>query len=114
MGQEMKTKRTIRGGIILVLAVIAMPVYIFCDVRFHGPQVVRFNQRCNKIVQDLNLIGQSPETIKAALGKPTSVYTYDKVGSFTLNYAPHPSFPFAKFQAHFTDGILTSTEMFDD
>lgn len=110
----MNTKLIISGGIIIVLALIAIPAYIFCDVRLHGPQVVRVNQRCNQIVRDRKLIGQNLETVVAALGEPTSVYTYDNPGSFTLNYAPHPSFPFAKFQAHFTDSRLTGTEMFDD
>ncbi len=61
-----------------------------------------------------NLFGQLPKAVETVLGKPTSVYWYDEAGSFTLNYAPHPSFPFAKFQAHFKDGKLNTIELYDD
>ena len=52
--------------------------------------------------------------IETALGEPTSVFWYDEAGSFTLNYAPHPSFPGAQFQAHFNEGRLKSIELYDD
>ena len=110
----MKRKRTILVGIIIALVALCVPAYIFWDVCYHGPQVVRFNNRCNQIVSDRQLIGQTADAVKDALGTPTSVITYDKPGSFTYNYAPHPSFPFAVFQAHFTDGKLSHTELFDD
>ena len=114
LGHEMKKKRILFGVVAALLLVIAIPTYVVCDVCCHGPQVVRFNHRCNRIIEERALIGQTREAVEAALGTPTSVFTYDKPGSFTLNYAPHPSFPFAKFQAHFTDGKLKSTELFDD
>ena len=111
----MKRKRTILIGIVIALAALSVPAYILWDVSYHGPQVVRFNNRCNQIVSDRHLIGQAPDAVKAALGPPTSVITYeDRAGHFTFNYAPHPSFPFAVFQAHFSDGVLNSTELFDD
>jgi len=110
----MKKKHIIVGSIVLVLLVLAVPAYVVCDVVFRGPQVVRHNERCERIVKEQNLIGQLPKVVEAALGTPTSVYWYDEVGSFTLNYAPHPSFPFAKFQAHFKDGRLISVELYDD
>ena len=110
----MKKKRVIVALIALVLLVIAVPAYVVCDVVFHGPQVVRYNRQCERIVKEQNLIGQLPKAVETALGNPTSVYWYDESGSFTLNYAPHPSFPFAKFQAHFTDGKLKSIELYDD
>ena len=97
--------------VVLLATTIA---YVICDVRFHGPQVVRFNHRCDQIVREHCLIGQPRAAVEEALGKPTSVFTYDKQGHFTLNYAPHPLFPFAVFQAHFTDYKLSNTELFDD
>jgi len=110
----MKKKRTIVGLIVVVVLLLAVPAYVVCDVVLHGPQVVRFNQRCERIVKEQNLIGQLPKAVELALGKATSVYWYDEAGSFTLNYAPHPSFPFAKFQAHFKEGKLRSIELYDD
>ena len=101
----MKKKRTIVGLIVVVVLLLAVPAYVVCDVVFRGPQVVTYNQRCERIVREQNLIGQLPKAVELALGKATSVYWYDKAGSFTLNYAPHPSFPFAKFQAHFNSLI---------
>ena len=111
---EMKKRHVIAGLIAVVLLVLAVPAYVVCDVVFHGPQVIRHNQRCQRIVKEQNLIGQLPKAVETALGEPTSVYLYDEAGSFTLNYAPHPSFPFAKFQAHFNDGRLKSIELYDD
>lgn len=110
----MKMKRIIFGTLSAVALVVGIAAYVVCDVCFHGPQVVRFNNRCNQIVKERGLIGQPREEVEGALGKPTSVFTYDKPGGFTLNYAPHPSFPFAVFQAHFTRGKLSHTELFDD
>jgi len=110
----MKKRHIIAGLIAVVLLLIAVPAYVVCDVVFHGPQVVRHNQRCELIVKEQNLIGQLPKAIEIALGEPTSVYWYDEAGSFTLNYAPHPSFPLAQFQAHFNDGRLKSIELYDD
>ena len=110
----MKKRRVIVGLIAVVLLLVAVPAYVVCDVVFHGPQVVRHNQRCERIVTEQNLIGQLPKAVETALGKPTSVYWYDEAGSFTLNYAPHPSFPFAQFQAHFDKGRLMSIELYDD
>ncbi len=111
---EMKKKTVIWGVIAVVVLLVAVPAYIVCDVVFHGPQVVNYNQRCERVVTEQNLIGQLPKAVEAALGQPTSVYWYDEAGSFTLNYAPHPSFPFATFQAHFNNGRLNSIEMYDD
>ena len=110
----MKKKRIIVWAVVGILLLLLVPAYVVCDVVFHGPQVVRFNQRCERIVKEKKLIGQLPEAVESALGKPTSVYSYDDPGSFTYNYAPHPSFPFAKFQAHFKDGKLKSIELYDD
>jgi hypothetical protein len=110
----MKKKRIIVWAVIVLFLLLLIPAYVVCDVVFHGPQVVRFNQQCERIVNEQNLIGQLPKAVETALGKPTSVYWYDEVGSFTLNYAPHPSFPFAKFQAHFNGGTLKSIELYDD
>ena len=110
----MKKRRVIIGVIVVILLLIAAPAYVVCDVVFHGPKVVRYNQRCERIVKEQNLIGQLPKAVEAALGKSTSVYWYDEAGSFTLNYAPHPSFPHAKFQAHFRDGKLNTIELYDD
>ena len=116
MGQGMMMKRRsiITVALVLVVVMVATVAYVVCDVRFHGPQVVRFNHRCDQIVREHGLIGQSRTAVEKALGKPTSVFTYDKPGSFTLNYSPHPSFPFANFQAHFKDDKLSNTELFDD
>ena len=97
-----------------VFALLAGPVYVFCDVIFHGPQVIRFNKQCEKIVKEKNLIGKLPTAVETALGSPTSTDSYDEVGSFTYNYAPHPFFPLAKFQAHFKNGELKSIELYDD
>lgn len=110
----MKKKWIVISIAFALAALLAGPIYIFYDVRFHGPQVVKFNEQCQEIVKNQNLIGQLPSAVETALGKPTSVYTYDEANSFTYNYAPHPSFPFAKFQAHFKDGILNSIELYDD
>lgn len=96
------------------VGLLAVPIYVFCDVLFHGPQVVRFNERCESIIKSRGLIGQSPEAVREALGEPTSWYEYGEPGHFTFNYAPHPSLPYAKFQAHFRNGKLASTELFDD
>lgn len=93
---------------------VVPPIYGFLDCHFHGPYVVYYNERCEKIVMSQGLIGTSPESVIEALGEPTSVYKYSESGSFTFNYAPHSSVPFAKFQAHFTNGRLSSTELFDD
>lgn len=99
---------------LLPAVLLAWAIYVFCDVRFHGPQVVRFNERCERIVQEQNLIGQTPQVVEKALGKATSVYWYDDAGCFTLNYAPHPFFPLAQFQAHFKNGKLNTIELYDD
>lgn len=101
--------------VVAVGCLVVPPIYGFFDCMFHGPQVVYFNERCERIVKTRGLIGKSPEAVVEALGEPTSVYEYgDRPGHFTLNYAPHPWFPFAKFQAHFSNGKLSSTELFDD
>jgi flagellar basal body-associated protein FliL len=110
----MKKKQVVVGLIVVIFLLIASVVYVVCDVVFHGPQIVRYNQRCERIVKEENLIGQLPKAVEAALGTPTSVYWYDEVGSFTLNYAPHPWYPYAKFQVHFNDGRLKSVELYDD
>ena len=110
----MNGKRIVIAATVLVLGLLAWLVYVLCDVGFHGPQVVRFNEHCARIVRDQRLIGQSSDAVRKALGEPTSVYTYEEDGHFTYNYAPHPVFPFANFQAHFRDGSLSSTEMYDD
>ena len=99
-------------GVLLLWGVVA--AYVVLDVCAHGPQVVRFNERCKRIVEDQNLLGQLPKAVATALGQPTSVFWYNKEGSFSLNYAPHPSFPFAVFQAHFKNGRLSSIELYDD
>ena len=108
-----KRRSIIIVGLVLVVAITTV-AYVICDVCFHGPQVVRFNNRCDQIVQEHGLVGQSLADVEKALGKPTSVFAYDKPGSFTLNHSPHPSFPFANFQAHFIDDKLSNTELFDD
>jgi hypothetical protein len=97
-----------------VVCLVVPTIYGVCDVIFHGPQVVYFNERCERIVRSQGLIGKPPEIVIEALGEPTSVYDYGEPGGFTLNYAPHPWFPFAQFQAHFTNGKLSGTELFDD
>lgn len=110
----MLNKGTRWGLAIVLLVLLGTPIYIFCDVIFHGPHTVAFNRECSRIVREQNLIGQSPAVVRAALGEPTSIRTHGSPGDFTWNYAPHPSFPFAKFQAHFSAGTLRSTEAFDD
>ncbi|MGI9241742.1 MAG: hypothetical protein ACR2RV_13150 [Verrucomicrobiales bacterium] len=110
----MKKNRVVVGLIVVVFLLIALPAYVVCDVLFHSPQVVRYNQRCERLVKEQNLIGQLPKAVETALGTPTSVYWYDEEGSLTLNYAPHPSFPSAKFQAQFKEGRLKSVELYDD
>jgi hypothetical protein len=110
----MKKKQIVIGLAIVALMLLAWPVYLLCDVRFHGPHVVAFNENCARIVREQGLLGQSPDAVRKALGEPTSVYTYEEDGIFTYNYVPHPIFYFAKFQAHFRDGNLSSVEMYDD
>ena len=110
----MKKRHIIVGLIVVVLLVIAVPAYVVCDVVCHGPQVVRYNQNCERIVKEQDLIGQLPKAVETALGKPTSVHWYDEAGSFTLNYAPHPSFTFAQLPPHLKDRRLKSIELYDD
>jgi len=87
------------------------PIYGFFDGLFRGPYTVYFNERCERIVRSRGLIGKSPEAVRDALGEPTSIYVYEEEGSFTFNYAPF--FWSEQFQAHFTNGRLSSTELFD-
>ena len=110
----MKKKLIIAVVASLGLAVMVVPAYCLWDCMHLGPYVVRYNQRCAQLVKNRRLLGQTPDVVRAVLGQPTSVHTYEKPGNFTLNYAPYPFLPFAKFQAHFFDGKLGGTEMFDD
>lgn len=96
-----------------VIVQCLLPVYAICDVGLRGPQVILFNKRCEQVVRTQGLIGNTSDEVQAALGEPTSWYDQGP-GHFTLNYSPHPFFPGADFQAHFTDHKLVSTELFDD
>jgi hypothetical protein len=100
-------------AIAAVACLVVPPIYQIIDSLVCGPQVVWFNKRCERIVKSRGLIGKTPEEVREALGEPAFVYRYDEPGSFTFNYAAHPSFPNYNFQAHFTDGTLASTELFD-
>jgi hypothetical protein len=113
-GWNVKKKPIMAVVASLVVAVVAVPAYCLWDCVHLGPYVVRYNQRCAQLVKDRHLMGQTPAIVRAVLGQPTSIDTYEKPGNFTLNYAPYPFLPFAKFQAHFFGGKLGGTEMFDD
>lgn len=111
---QFSLKQLLAGTTIAAVGCLVVPpIYAILDVLFRGPQVVWFNEHCERIVKSRGLIGKTAEEVKQALGEPTSVYRYREPGSFTLNYAPHPLFDGAQFQAHFTDDRLSGTELYD-
>ncbi len=73
-----------------------------------------FNASCRRLVDENKLIGRPEADVIAVLGPPTYRYLVNPAdGSQTMNYCPL-GIPTAKFQVHFTHGVVTNVEQFDD
>src|SRR5262245_30617604 len=95
----------------LSVASIAVPA---CDAVTHGPYSSWFNQRCQVLANEAQLVGKSESAIVPIMGPPTFLYPEDDDSQRTYNYAPVWYCPAAKFQVHCANGVVIAVEQFDD
>ncbi len=128
MPQRTKKRIPLVGRVVvaLLVALVLYPVLAFADVAARGPYVTWFNERCLRVAEEAALLGAEPRDVESALGRPSSIWTYDSPTDLagtprpdaerfvTYNYAPHAWIPGGAFQVHFRNGRVVGFEMFDD
>lgn len=110
----------------LIAAAITF-VGLFVDVVARGPFSTAYNYRLQHMVLDAQLVDDREDKVIPTLGAPTSVYhgptTVDAESGrampvsrqvTTYNFQPWPYLAGSQFQVHSIDGVVVSTETFDD